>query len=183
MYMYDSSDLELLRQYARGAEDSFAELVRRHIPLVYSVALRHVGSTAHAEEITQAVFVILAQKSGQMRALASSSKAGWVSDHAAYRLQIPAWRTPPSTARAGGPICNPPFRNPTTPPFGTNWRRCSMRPLPGWASRTARPSCYAISRASPSRKLPRPCAPPRPPRKAACIARWKKCGNFLRIAA
>src|SRR5581483_4863549 len=66
--MADASDIELLRKYSQqGADDSFAELVRRHIHLVYSIALRHVGITAHAEEITQAVFVVLAQKSGQLR--------------------------------------------------------------------------------------------------------------------
>ncbi len=66
--MADASDIELLRKYSQqDADDSFAELVRRHIHLVYSIALRHVGITAHAEEITQAVFVVLAQKSGQLR--------------------------------------------------------------------------------------------------------------------
>jgi len=61
--MPDASDIELLRDYDRqGSEAAFAELVRRHINLVYSVALRHVGIAAHAEEITQAVFVILARK-------------------------------------------------------------------------------------------------------------------------
>ena len=66
--MADTSDVELLREYSlQGADDSFAELVRRHIHLVYSTALRHVGITAHAEEITQAVFVVLARKAGQLR--------------------------------------------------------------------------------------------------------------------
>jgi RNA polymerase sigma factor (sigma-70 family) len=66
--MADTSDIELLRKYSQqGADDSFAELVRRHIPLVYSTALRHVGVAAHAEEITQAVFIVLAQKAGQLR--------------------------------------------------------------------------------------------------------------------
>jgi len=66
--MADASDIELLRNYTRqGADDAFAELVRRHIHLVYSAALRHAGIAAHAEEITQAVFVILAQKAGRLR--------------------------------------------------------------------------------------------------------------------
>ena len=42
-------DMELLRDYHRhGSETAFAELVRRHIHLVYSVAARHVGVAAHA---------------------------------------------------------------------------------------------------------------------------------------
>jgi RNA polymerase sigma factor (sigma-70 family) len=66
--MHDSSDLDLLREYAwRNSEAAFAELVRRHIALVYSAALRHVGTAGHAEEITQAVFIILARKAGGWR--------------------------------------------------------------------------------------------------------------------
>ena len=66
--MHDSSDMDLLREYARqNSEAAFAELVRRHIALVYSAALRHVGSAGHAEEITQAVFIILARKAAGLR--------------------------------------------------------------------------------------------------------------------
>ena len=66
--MPDVSDMELLRDYDRhGSEAAFAELVRRHINLVYSVAFRHVGIAAQAEEITQAVFVILARKAAGLR--------------------------------------------------------------------------------------------------------------------
>ena len=66
--MPDVSDMELLRDYDRqGSEEAFAGLVQRHINLVYSVAYRHVGIAAHAEEITQAVFVILARKAASLR--------------------------------------------------------------------------------------------------------------------
>jgi uncharacterized protein (TIGR03435 family) len=66
--MSDVSDTELLRDYVRqSSETAFAELVRRHINLVYSAALRHVGIAAQAEEITQAVFIILARKAGRLR--------------------------------------------------------------------------------------------------------------------
>jgi len=66
--MPEVSDMELLRDYDRqGSEAAFAVLVQRHIHLVYSVAFRHVGIAAHAEEITQAVFIILARKAAGLR--------------------------------------------------------------------------------------------------------------------
>ena len=64
-WMQELSDLELLRQYAEhGAEAAFTTLVARHVNLVYSVARRQTGNASAAEEITQAVFVILARKAG-----------------------------------------------------------------------------------------------------------------------
>ncbi len=67
--MTDASDMELLRKYHRqGSDEAFAELARRHVDLVYSAALRHVGIPAHAQEIAQAVFIILARKAGGLRA-------------------------------------------------------------------------------------------------------------------
>src|ERR1043166_1966753 len=61
-------DCELLRQYAEaGSEDAFAELVHRHLPLVYSAALRQAhGDGTAAEDIAQTVFVDLARKAGSL---------------------------------------------------------------------------------------------------------------------
>ena len=60
--MPEPDDIGLLRQYAGGDESAFTVLFERHVHLVYSTALRQVRIPSHAEEITQAVFILLARK-------------------------------------------------------------------------------------------------------------------------
>ena len=65
--MNSLTDQQLLRDYAeRRSEAAFAELVRRHVDLVYSAALRMVRDAHLAEDVTQSVFVALAQNAGQL---------------------------------------------------------------------------------------------------------------------
>jgi RNA polymerase sigma factor (sigma-70 family) len=75
--MPELDDIELLAQYARDrSEAAFATLVTRHLNLVYSTALRHAGNPHAAEEITQAVFIIL---SGKARSLSPQTVlSGWL---------------------------------------------------------------------------------------------------------
>ena len=55
-------DLVLLTRYTRDrAEDAFAEIVRRHVDLVHSAALRQVRSPQLAEEVAQSAFADLAR--------------------------------------------------------------------------------------------------------------------------
>ncbi|MGH7971202.1 MAG: RNA polymerase sigma factor, partial [Limisphaerales bacterium] len=60
-------DLELLRSYVSDrAEDAFAELVHRHVNLVYSAALRRVRSPQLAEEVAQSTFADLARNAHRL---------------------------------------------------------------------------------------------------------------------
>jgi RNA polymerase sigma factor (sigma-70 family) len=63
-----TDDAELLRSYAADrSEPAFAELVGRHVDLVYSAALRQMGGDHHrAQEVTQMVFIDLARKAAAL---------------------------------------------------------------------------------------------------------------------
>jgi RNA polymerase sigma factor (sigma-70 family) len=75
--MADANDMALLREYAdSNSEPAFAEIVHRHINLVYSVALRFTGNGEDAQDVTQAVFVILAKKATSISP--KTVLAGWL---------------------------------------------------------------------------------------------------------
>ena len=75
--MNSLSDQQLLGEYAeRRSESAFAELVRRHVDLVYSAALRMVRDGHLAEDVTQGVFIALARNAGQLTQRAVVS--GWL---------------------------------------------------------------------------------------------------------
>jgi RNA polymerase sigma factor (sigma-70 family) len=62
-----TDDAELLRRYAETrSETAFAELVQRHIGLVYSVALRQTCDAHRADDVVQAVFTDLARKAASL---------------------------------------------------------------------------------------------------------------------
>jgi RNA polymerase sigma factor (sigma-70 family) len=64
----DMTDRQLLRQYVEDrSQEAFAELVRRHVDVVYSAARRQARGNDHlAEDVTQQVFVLLAQKAATL---------------------------------------------------------------------------------------------------------------------
>jgi RNA polymerase sigma factor (sigma-70 family) len=62
-----NNDWQLLQQYVREhSEDAFAEIVHRHVNLVYSAALRQVRSPQLAEEIAQSAFTDLARSARRL---------------------------------------------------------------------------------------------------------------------
>lgn len=71
-------DNQLLQQYIKtGSEEAFAELVTRHVNLVYSAALRQVGGDAHlARDVAQNVFTDLARKADSLSH--RESLTGWL---------------------------------------------------------------------------------------------------------
>ena len=75
--MQAMDDMALLREYATSnSETAFEALVSRRVGFVYSMALRQVRDPHQAEEVTQAVFIILAQKAGRISD--KTILAGWL---------------------------------------------------------------------------------------------------------
>jgi RNA polymerase sigma factor (sigma-70 family) len=63
----DLSDQQLLSEYAENRrEAAFAELVRRHVDLVHSAALRLLRDPHLAQDVTQAVFAALAENARRL---------------------------------------------------------------------------------------------------------------------
>jgi RNA polymerase sigma factor (sigma-70 family) len=66
----DQSDSSLLQEYStHRSQDAFTELVSRHSDWVYSAALRMVRDRHLAEDVAQAVFLVLADKAGKLSAI------------------------------------------------------------------------------------------------------------------
>ena len=75
--MIETDKHALLAEFARsGSETAFARLVAGHVNLVHSTARRFTDNAHDAEEITQAVFLLLARKAANFPSAAVLS--GWL---------------------------------------------------------------------------------------------------------
>lgn len=78
-----SDDWQLLRAYVEsGSAPAFAELVQRYASLVYGCALRQTGDAHAAEDVSQAVFMVLARKAKSIGA--EAPLGGWLFNVARY---------------------------------------------------------------------------------------------------
>src|SRR2546421_3774422 len=76
-------DHALLERYARdGSQDAFGQLVARHVDMVYSACLRQLRDPHLADDVTQAVFLILARRAGTLRR--GTIVGGWLYNAARY---------------------------------------------------------------------------------------------------
>ena len=103
------TDSKLLRRFVdQRQQEAFAQLVRRHVNLVYAAALRHVRGDRHrAEDITQEVFIDLARKAA---ALAHHpSLAGWLYSSAHFAVSLAAASQSRRPTRIAGPMAEFPI--------------------------------------------------------------------------
>ncbi|WP_052573564.1 sigma-70 family RNA polymerase sigma factor [Haloferula sp. BvORR071] len=65
-----ATDSELLARFAgSGEEAAFAELVRRHSPLVFAIARRRLGDSGFAEDAAQQAFIAMARRAQKLRSI------------------------------------------------------------------------------------------------------------------
>src|SRR5689334_16163876 len=84
--MDSRSDLELVREFVRsGAQSAFAELVHRHVDLVYTAARRQVRDPHLAQDVSQTVFLALLRKAASMKA--NVVLEGWLLNATRYAAQ------------------------------------------------------------------------------------------------
>src|SRR3954451_16053533 len=61
-------DATLLRRYVRErSDDAFRTIAQRYLRLIYATSVRHVKDPHLAEDVTQAVLIVLARKAGTIR--------------------------------------------------------------------------------------------------------------------
>src|SRR6516162_2190241 len=104
---YDAQieDRELLQRFSAGRDESaFAEIVRRHGPMLFRLCERVLHNPHDAEDVCQAAFLLLARKAVSVRW--RDSVAGWLFQ-TAYRLSLKARTSAHRRKRHEAQACHP----------------------------------------------------------------------------
>jgi RNA polymerase sigma factor (sigma-70 family) len=164
------SDGQLLERFLRRRDElSFAELVRRHGPMVLGVCQRILGQHADAEDAFQVTFLTLARKGGSV--VPGGAVGNWlhgVADRTARKARVAAARRRVKERQAAGRPPQPPADAPADwlPLFDRELRRlpdhyrlpvvlCELegRPRPDVARQLGIPAGTLSSRLAMARKL------------------------------
>jgi len=171
-------DIELLRDYAiRGSEAAFETIVSRRVRFVYAAALRQVRDPHMAEEVTQAVFIILAQKAGSIRE--KTILTGWLFKTTRF-VALAQTRALARRRQYEQEAHLQTESNDTS--RDALWEQVSpssMAALRISARRIARLCCCDFLRTKVLRKSAARSAREKIPPECASIARWKSCANIL----
>ena len=108
----------------RQDESAFAEIVRRHGPMVYGLCKRLLGNVHDAEDAFQATFMVLVRRA---RAVSPRELVGNWLYGVAYRVALDA-ASRVSRRRARSRL--PPSRRPSPAPQGKPCRSACSRPRP-----------------------------------------------------
>jgi RNA polymerase sigma factor (sigma-70 family) len=83
------TDVELLNQHRNGSDSAFTDLVRRHLGWVYGLARRRLRDSHQADDVAQAVFILLHSKAphfaGDGSLIAWLHKTAWYVTETAAR--------------------------------------------------------------------------------------------------
>ena len=141
--MQTLDDAQLLAAYAsQHSEEAFAALVERHVALVHSSALRQVRDPHLAEEITQAVFIILARKAGRLKP--GTVSAGWLCRTVRFTA-LNARKTEQRRQQREQEAHMESQLQESGPDAGPKSLPCWMKRLPSWAKPTATLSSSATT--------------------------------------
>jgi RNA polymerase sigma-70 factor (ECF subfamily) len=110
-----TADADLLARFVEHHDqDAFAEVVRRHGPMVYGVCRRALGDGPDAEDAYQAVFVVLARRAAAVARMAGTT--GWLYGVACLTARKARARRAKRRSKEGGELADVPAPQPTVEP-------------------------------------------------------------------
>ena len=180
--MAEQTDTELMQEYAdSSSESAFAQLTRRHLNLVYTVALRYAGNAHDAQDIAQAVFVVLARKIPALRRRATLT--GWLYETTRLTSRHVLRTRFRQQRRDQEAFMQTALDHSATDDAWRNSRRIWKPRCPALPNANARYWHCAFTKTRPAPKPPRRWASANRPPTNALPARWRNCGNSSTGAA